>query len=92
MNNTEPLPLPLFAQVLDVSNSTPPNSSTPSVFDFKASKASVSYQLDMSGTSNSSTPGSVARTRRQKRLDEEWVMGQGVNRLEHNQVQTNVKK
>jgi len=67
LNNTEPLPRPLFAHTLDVS--MPSNSSTPSVLDFKASKASVSYQLDMSGTSNASTPGSATRSRRQKRLE-----------------------
>merc|ERR1712179_689852 len=61
LNNTEPLPLPLFNHTLDVS--TPSNSSTPSVLDFKASRASVSYQLDMSGPRNFSTPGSAGRSR-----------------------------
>merc|ERR1719431_2220243 len=67
LNNTEPLPRPLFTHSLDVS--MPSNSSTPSVLDFKASKACVSYQLDMSGPSNSSPPGSATRSRRPKRLE-----------------------
>merc|ERR1712025_761640 len=68
LNDSEPLKKPYFSRTLNCS--PPTNCSTPSVLDFKASKASVSYQLDMSSTSNASTPGSAAgRSRRQRRFE-----------------------
>ena len=69
LNNTEPIPLPPYNQSLDISPPSKSNSSTPSVVDYRANRASVSYQLDLSGVSNLSTPGSAGRIRRQKRLD-----------------------
>merc|ERR1719470_211008 len=48
LNNTEPLPLPPYPHPLDLS--PPPSSSTPSVVDYRTSRASVSYNLDLSDT------------------------------------------
>merc|ERR1719318_1764149 len=64
LNNTEPLPLPPYPHPLDLS--PPPSSSTPSVVDYRTSRASVSYNLDLSG---SRTPGSAVRLKRARRLD-----------------------
>jgi len=71
LNNTEPIPLPPFTNPLDLSppaNRSTPSSSTPSMVDLRTSRASVSYQLDISDSRNRS-PGSAVRVRRQKRLD-----------------------
>merc|ERR1719318_807054 len=64
LNSTEPLPLPPYPHPLDLS--PPPSSSTPSVVDYRTSRASVSYNLDLSG---SRTPGSAVRLKRARRLD-----------------------